>query len=111
MQDDIQAKTTVDTPNLAMLLHTMKEHDLLDERIPVVFWRKTGKSKEGRFMEKGKFAVCFLEDYIKLLRFREAAELLLPYVNAIKTSPANPTEEARVKRVMERLRELDFLHD
>jgi hypothetical protein len=111
MQDDIQAKTTVDTPNIEVLLQTMKGYDVLDERTPVVFWRKTGKNKGGKFMERGRFAACFLEDYLKLMKYREVAELLLPYKDLILTGAMSPVEAGKAKKIRERLKELDFLHD
>lgn len=71
MQDDIQAKTTVDTPAFAELLATMRETDPMGSRTPVVFWRKTGKSSQGKFMVKGQFAITYIEDYIKLIKARD----------------------------------------
>lgn len=110
MRDDIQAKTTVATPNIEVLLAGMKDHDIMDERIPVVFWRKTGKSEGGKFMVKGKFAACFMEDYINLLKSREAAEVLLPHrmllIDAVrKTNPGLAVD------LETRLRILDLYHD
>jgi hypothetical protein len=111
MADDIQAKTTVATPDIEGLLQTMKEHDVLDERTPVVFWRKTGKNKGGKFMEKGRFAACFLEDYLKLMKYREVAELLLPYKNVVLSDSPVKIHEVERMKLKARLRELDFLHD
>lgn len=71
MQDDIQAKTTVDTPSFAELLANIRENDPSGERTPVVFWRKTGKSAQGKFMVKGNFAITYIEDYLKLMKARQ----------------------------------------
>lgn len=71
MQDDIQVKTTVDTPAFAELLATIRESDPMGSRTPVVFWRKTGKSAQGKFMVKGHFAITYIEDYLKLLKSRD----------------------------------------
>jgi hypothetical protein len=70
MIDDIQAKTTVDTPAFAELLATIRETDPLGERTPAILWRKTGKSAQGKFMVKGQFAIIYIEDYIKLIKAR-----------------------------------------
>jgi hypothetical protein len=110
MQDDIQAKTTVATPNIEELLQVIKSSDILDERTPVVFWRKTGKSSGGKFMEKGKYAACYMEDYVKLMKMRQAAQLLLPYkdtlLKALKAVNQGAAVDLEVK-----LKILDLFHD
>lgn len=104
MQDDIQAKTTTDTPNIEDLLRSMKEHDIMDERMPVIFWRKTGKSSNGKFMEKGKFAMCYMEDYLQLLKYRELANLLIPYAGQAVAGAG-----AEADHIRKRLAELGIL--
>jgi hypothetical protein len=110
MQDDIQAKTTVDTPNVEMLLRTMKDHDPLDERSVVIFWRKTGKSSGGKFMEKGRYAITYMDEYLNLLKKRELADLLQPFLNELLTTleSASPSEHAQL---VKRLQELDIIHN
>lgn len=114
MKDDIQAKTTSATPNIESILLGIKEHDTMDERMPVIFWRKTGKESagwnKGKFMEKGQFAACFLEDYINLLKCRAAAEILLPHkqelIDAVrKTNPGAAVD------IETKLKILDLFHD
>ena len=106
MTDDIQAKTTTKAPDFVELLAGIKQHDVLDERMPVVFWRKTGKSPSGRFMVQGQYAVAYLEDYLKLLQAREALRALQPLLAPLQQTLGNDKE---FQPIMERLAELNLL--
>jgi predicted SprT family Zn-dependent metalloprotease len=81
MVDDIQAKTTVNSLSIHDLIENMKQHDVLDERRPVIFWRQTGKSAGGKFMVKGHFAISVLEDHVKLLQHNELSRMILPHLS------------------------------
>jgi hypothetical protein len=110
MQDDIQAKTTTTTPNIELLLQSMKSLDTMDERTPVVLWRKTGKSAGGKFMEKGQYAACFMEDYIRLLKTREASKVLLPHKHTLIAAVRKDNPGLAVE-LETKLKILDLFHD
>lgn len=103
MKDDIQAKTALRLPDLTDLLLDIKSRDVLDERVPAVFWRKTRKTEGGRFITQGLFAVAFLEDYLKLLQAREALEALKPLMPALLDLLKNDPEH---QKLVARLQEL-----
>lgn len=73
MVDNIQCKTAVRSLNYAALLKRIKKEGIFS----VIFHRSTKKSKEGRFMKQDEYALCFMDDYIKLLAYREAFKLLI----------------------------------
>lgn len=109
MMDDIQAKTTTAGLPIATLLPTMKEHDVLDQRMPVIFWRQTGKSEKGRFMVKGHFAISILEDHVKLLQYRELAKVILPHLSKVlEVMAKDPETYEAAATISRRAEELGF---
>ncbi len=106
MLDDIQAKTTTKVPDFVELLAGIKQYDVMDERVPVVFWRKTGKSPSGRFMVQGLYAMCYLEDYLKLMQAREALKALQPLLPALGDLLGHDDE---YKSIRDRLKELQLI--
>lgn len=69
MQDSIQAKTETRMVQYAKLLDRIRQAGRPN---PVIFHRQTSRSKGGRFMARDHFAICYLEEYVKLLRCRKA---------------------------------------
>jgi len=105
MIDDFQAKTSASPVKFEQLLMGLREQDHNMERIPAVLWRKTGKSKEGKFMERGRFAIVFMDDYFQLLKFRQAAHLLLnskdEMLNGLRASGLSEEADRLEKRLAE----------
>jgi hypothetical protein len=107
MLDDLQAKTTTKVPDFVKLLEGIKQHDTLDQRMPAVLWRRTGKSSSGKlFRTQGFYAMCYLEDYLKLLQAREALKALEPLLPALGDLLGHDDEFTTIKS---RLKELQLI--
>lgn len=97
MEDDIQGKNSCSNVPYPKLLGRIR-----DQPFPVIFHKQTEKVGE-RFIVRDKFAITYLNSYLKLLQYRKAYRLLKQNLDHL---PGDKQVE-----IIEQLSKLDIWND